>query len=71
MTNFEAIEMMKAGKKVRHRYFDRDEWMTIENGIYVFEDRVKCPPYVFWHDRSGVEWLTDWEEWTPPPSAQA
>ena len=37
MTKFEAIEAMKAGHKVRHKYFSPDEWMTkTPGGKYLF-----------------------------------
>ena len=31
MSKEEAIQAMKEGKKVTHRFFSSDEWMTIEN----------------------------------------
>ena len=61
MTKFEAIGMMKAGQKVRHRYFSPDEWVTIENGEYVFEDGVRCSPNFFWMDRQQEFWNDGWE----------
>ena len=33
MSKEEAIQAMKEGKKVTHRFFSSDEWMTIENGF--------------------------------------
>lgn len=39
MTKEEAIRAMSEGKKVRHRYFSKDEWVTINSsGLYEFED---------------------------------
>lgn len=35
MTKEEAIRAMSEGKKVRHRYFSKDEWVTINSsGLY-------------------------------------
>jgi hypothetical protein len=62
MTKLEAIEAMKAGKKVRHRYFSDNEWVTlIAPATLLFEDGVKCSFGLFWHDRPGSEWNYDWE----------
>ena len=62
MTKFEAIEAMKAGHKVRHKYFSPDEWMTkTPGGKYLFEDGVICGPSFFWFDRAHEYWNTDWE----------
>jgi hypothetical protein len=60
MTKSEAIEAMRAGKKVRHRYFSDNEWVTMEHGWFRFEDGVTVKPSMFWNDRSGSEWETDW-----------
>ncbi len=60
MTKMEAVVAMKNGEKVTHRYFSEDEYVTIKDGYYVFEDEVKCPPVEFWILRTGKEWLTDW-----------
>lgn len=39
MTKEQAIQAMREGKKITHRYFATDEWMTIEHGnIITFED---------------------------------
>lgn len=62
MTKHEAIIAMMEGKKVRHRFFSSDEWMTkTEDGMYLFEDGVKCTPSMFWMDRIGKEWNSGWE----------
>jgi hypothetical protein len=62
MDKYEAIEAMKAGLKVRHRYFDPKEWVAIApDGNYIFEDGVTCKPSIFWFDRSQDYWNTDWE----------
>ena len=62
MTKAEAMIAIMEGKKIQHRFFASDEWMTkTEDGKYLFEDGVKCTPHMFWFDRSGPEWNTDWE----------
>jgi hypothetical protein len=61
MTKFEAIAAMKTGQKVRHKYFSPEEWVTIENGDYLFEDGVRCSPTLFWMDRQGEMFDNDWE----------
>lgn len=48
----EAIRAMSEGKKVRHRYFSKDEWVTVNSsGLYEFEDGVKVDSSLFWMDR--------------------
>lgn len=66
MTRKEAIKAMSEGKKVRHRYFSSDEWMTqLPNGDYLLEDGVvvnsHCIYEDFWKYRQGEDWLIDWE----------
>jgi len=56
MTKEEAIQAMKDGQKVTHRYFDSMEWMTMENGKIVLEDGVRCAPYEFWRWRLDASW---------------
>lgn len=46
MTKEEAIRAMS---EVRHRYFSKDEWVTINSsGLYEFEDGVKVDSSLFW-----------------------
>ncbi len=61
MDKFEATAAMKEGKKVRHRFFSSDEWVTIKDGKYVFEDGVVCSPEEFWRYRNLPQWNDDWE----------
>lgn len=61
MTKSGAIIAMSYGKKVTHRYFSSNEWMTLENGNFVFEDGVKVSPREFWNDRSDKQWDDDWD----------
>lgn len=61
MTKEEAIRAMSEGKKVRHRYFSKDEWVTINSSVlYEFEDGVKVGPSLFWMDRQDSYWNDGW-----------
>lgn len=62
-----AISMMMQGKKVTHRYLSPWEWVTMKGRNYLFEDGVVCTPDMFWFDRQGPNWETDWEIWEPQP----
>lgn len=61
MTREEAVHAMYMGKKVRHKYFGLDEWMTIENSMIVTEDGYRRLPYDFWIYRTGPEWDDGYE----------
>lgn len=66
MTKEEAIKAMSEGKKVRHRYFSRDEWITMNSaGLYEFEDGVIVGPPLFWMDRQESYWNEGWELFKP------
>lgn len=66
MTIEEAIKAMSEGKKVRHRYFGTNEWVTINsNGLYEFEDGVIVTPSLFWIDRQESYWNEGWELFNP------
>jgi hypothetical protein len=56
MNKAEAIQAMREGKKVTHRYFSQDEWMTMEGGQILLEDGVRCSQNQFWADRTSPEW---------------
>lgn len=65
-TKTEAIDLMKQGVKMRHRYFSDNEWVVIEDGKMLFEDGVRCTQQMFWFDRMQDSWQTGWakfEEW--------
>lgn len=36
MTKQEAIQAMREGKKVTHRYFSSDEWMGIKGEMFYY-----------------------------------
>lgn len=52
MSREEAKEAMKSGLKVTHIYFTPEEWATMENGLIVLEDGVRCSPSEFWRYRN-------------------
>lgn len=60
MTKGEAIQAMKSGKKVTHRYYDPAEWSTMQGNKIVFEDGCKLWAEDFWKDRTSPGWLFDW-----------
>jgi hypothetical protein len=51
-----AIEEMKAANKITHRHFSSDEWMTIEEGLILLEDGVRCSQSEFWKWRTDNSW---------------
>lgn len=61
MTKSEAIAEMQKGVKITHRYFTKDEWMTIRNNKIVLEDGVICDPPLFWSYRTDSTWDSDYE----------
>jgi len=57
----EAMNLMKCGKKMTHRYFAIDEWMTIDGKCYEFEDGNKATPEEFWTLRIMIKgWQNGW-----------
>ena len=52
---------MKEGKKVTHRFFSSDEWMTIENGFLLLEDGVRISLEDFFNFRSDSLWDNGYE----------
>lgn len=62
MTKAEAIAAMKAGKKVTHPYFSKNEWMKMNGNIEIeFEDGVKMEFLDFWSIRNNTGWLNNFE----------
>lgn len=61
MSKEEAIQAMKEGKKVTHRFFSSDEWMTIENGFLLLEDGVRISLEDFFNFRSDSLWDNGYE----------
>jgi len=63
MNKAEAFHHMVSGRKVRHRHFAPEEWMTInpENGKLLFEDGCQCTVQEFYYDRDIPSWDEDYE----------
>jgi hypothetical protein len=60
LTKEQAIALMKQGKKLTHRYFSDDEWITMRGNMIVMENGCSCWNNLFWQDRQGEKWETDW-----------
>lgn len=56
----EAVALMKQGKKLTHRYFSDDEWITMVGNIIRMELGQECWASEFWRDRQGAAWESDW-----------
>jgi hypothetical protein len=56
MNKEEALKEMESGKKVTHRYFSSEEYMTMEKGRIVFEDGARCSVQAFFHYRDQEAW---------------
>lgn len=63
MTKQEAIEQMKQGKKLTHKHFTSNEFITSDKSglYYTFEDGVRCFFPEFWKWRVTESWEKDWE----------
>lgn len=66
MDQKQAILEMKKGKKVTHKNFCKGEWMTIDNGLIVFEDGTTCDQIDFWRWRIDNTWITGYSIWRKP-----
>lgn len=61
MSKKEAIQAMKEGKKVTHRFFASGEWMTIKNGFLFLEDGALISLEEFFNLRSDSLWEDGYE----------
>lgn len=64
MNKAEAIEAMKAGKKITHEYFSGDEWMTMENGKILTEEGYRHSANEFWFFRTAEGWQQGYSLYT-------
>jgi len=61
MSKDEAIQAMRDGQKVTHRWFSPDEWVKRSDCLrYEFEDGCLCTHSEFWQWRDGESWLDGW-----------
>jgi len=58
MTKTEAILAMKYGKKVTHRFFTSDEYITMTDDVIVDEKGFRLKE--FWDFRTEITWDDDW-----------
>ena len=58
MTHLEAIEIMKSGGNVRHRYFRPDEYMFMIHGKMFNNSGEDVNDFFEFHNTEG--WLKDW-----------
>lgn len=56
MTKQETLKAMQDGKKVSHRFFSPDEWISIKNNEIITEEGYSCPIEEFFHFRSDNLW---------------
>lgn len=61
MNKVEAIQAMRAGNKVRHRFFSDDEYVTMVGDLMVDEGGYEFSQTMFWNDRTAMVWENDWE----------
>lgn len=66
-----AISAMMCGSKVTHKLFSPEEWMTLEDGVLLFEDGVHCDVDKFWADRCDHSWDSGYKLWSDPNDLQA
>lgn len=59
MTKLEAIAAMQEGKKVKHRYFSDDEFITMKYGAIIDENGYTLRD--FWLYRKTFDWESGWE----------
>lgn len=60
MNREEAIQLMKNGKKVTHRYFDNEEYIKMKDGKIYDENGYGFFPNEFWQYRTEIGWDRDW-----------
>jgi hypothetical protein len=62
LTKEQAVEVMRAGHKVRHRYFEEHEWVTMWGDRMVIDETLsKISFEEFWGPmRDGLAWNDDW-----------
>lgn len=65
MTKDEAIAAMRKGKKVTHKYFSRDEWVSMDGSEIVTEEGYHVTMELFWDCRNQPYWNTGWKLWEP------
>ncbi len=65
MSKDEAIQAMKEGKKVTHRFFTPTEFITMRSGHIVDELGYHLNAKQFWSFREHESFETDWSIYEP------
>lgn len=61
MFKSEAIGHMQNGKKITHRLFSDEEYITMKDDQIVDENGYKFDPDEFWEERTGEHFQDGWE----------
>lgn len=62
MNRKEAKSALAQGKRLTHPYFSPPEWVKGHSeGMYIFEDGVKCEAEAFWTWRTSQGFNRGWE----------
>lgn len=60
LTKAEAIQALKEGKKLTHRYFCSHVWIRQEGFTMIMEDGASIDTDTFWKDRDSTGFLDGW-----------
>lgn len=62
MTKEQAIIELINGKKIKYRYFMKNEYIYMKNELYYNQDNILLDnqEFNFWTDRSSIEWEIGW-----------
>jgi len=64
MDRKQAIEYMKMGLKLTHRFFTPNEWVSLNrSGQIVTEEGLLIHSEEFWSVRESSLWNKDWSVW--------
>ena len=70
LTKAEAIQALKEGKKLTHRYFYSHEWIRQEGFTMIMEDGASIDTDTFWKEREGIGFENDWSIVEQPQQTQ-
>jgi len=71
MTKLEALEAMRAGKKVTHAYFTDTEYIYMNKDREITSEDGVIHGAQFWDLRSGESWQHGWEIFEERKPAQS
>jgi len=63
MNKYEAVKAMAEGQKLTHIWFSPEEWVTIKQARFLFEDGCRCTIKEFWSSRTHPDWNEGWSLW--------